>query len=108
MCQIFNLGLVLHRSRRKKLQTTIHSNWIINYFSKNFRPLRKLCFIGQFVNFYLKGFQNSFFQNKALLHMSIEKYIARCYWNLGENIVVKVVESRPSGKQILFSKNESR
>ena len=22
--------------------------------------------------------------------MSIEKYIARCYWNLGENIVVKV------------------
>ena len=40
--------------------------------------------------------------------MSIQKYIARCYWNLGENIVVKVIESRPSGKQILFSKNESR
>ena len=40
--------------------------------------------------------------------MSIEKYIARCYWNLGENIVVKVVESRPSRKQISFSKNESR
>ena len=48
-----------------------------------------------------------FFSEQSIV-MSIEKYIARCYWNLGENIVVKVVESRPSGKQILFSKNESR
>ena len=79
---------MLHTRRRKKLQITIHSNWIINYFSKNFRSLRKLCSIGLFVNFYPKGFQE-FFSEQSIV-MSIEKYIARCYWNLGENIVVKV------------------